>query len=415
MNNSNKILITKKCIKLQGTFLGENANNHVLDPCNIKINVCFKTTINQSIENIIGLTQSDIYNNLTYKNNENKLFIQKYKSNPVTYSHNYPFSSYDTNYISEQSLLDNASLSFYQILFNVDIYSNNLNQIKNFFRGFDLSYIYSSSYNLPYYSPSQLYYNIFNIDTSNNYILYNNSFNNYMNPDNSPYDISINNTLIEEIVKINQVLKFSYQIKSITYDEPNNNGVMSVLDLGDKIDINCIINTTMIENTVKNIYLFDTSNNCLDNLKPYFNNRILPLTCISPPTHGREIYNQLYKIVKYISKKDFIGLDHIIFQKDLAGIVITIYININVLCDNKKCWPPAQYNKLQHISIMGSARSKKMQMAHNIKYASSYKGRCSTSSVYNPNASIILNIPINSYTTVGKSSKSKKRQIYGFF
>ena len=81
MNNSNKILITKKCIKLEGRFLGENANNHVLDPFNIKINVCFKTTINQSIENVIGLTQSNIYNNLTYKNNENKLFIQKYKIN----------------------------------------------------------------------------------------------------------------------------------------------------------------------------------------------------------------------------------------------------------------------------------------------------------------------------------------------
>ena len=76
-------------------------------------------------------------------------------------------------------------------------------------------------------------------------------------------------------------------------------------------------------------------------------------------------------------------------------------------CD--KCWPKIKYDRIQHISHLGSSASTKMQVADRIKHASKHRGRCSKQYIPNPASTIIPPAITNIFTTPFASSNGRKR------
>ena len=177
----NKLILSKNNIKLFGNFLGKDSSSNLsYEERNNKIYASFKNTTTG--DNIIGITQSNVFNNMTIEQNSQKLYLHK----KTTYNDPYNYFTWQANDISNNYLLDiSVSDICHQLLYNVDFHGNNS---------------IGSDRNIDLYDYYKISYNDNNIELSNNLIFYitNDSSHTeleYFRIYDTPYNKSINVTI----------------------------------------------------------------------------------------------------------------------------------------------------------------------------------------------------------------------------
>lgn len=466
-----KIIFTRNTIKLKGNILGISGEfkQSFIQNNSGKIIPSFKDTSGNAN---IGITQSNIFNNFLKK--DNKYII--YNRRDLSLSFIYPDLNIGTNNINH--LLDFSSITPNQELYNnypnEELIINyhllyNVTSSINDFKEFNLYNLYTNLYQdnselsggrlyfvdgpaqaqLP--DDTSLNYYLTNNNLSDSILLYRNendlnNFSDAISDDTliKGNNIDVSNTIYIRFIQSNYSISISYGIYNLYdnpyYHNPIDNGEINFLFFSGIPTVIDNINFDMLENTTRT---FNLRNNSIINSEAQ--NFSLPFQYIRKyPSNGSMSFNFENQLLTYTPRKgvnitnpciakknpeaykNFIGKDNIIIeiwynvrssrysnQDNITKHIINVTINVN--CDNKKCWPKALYNPIQHISEIGSARSHKMQTADKIKHASKHRGRCQKKYIANPSASVIPPAIINNYSVRSVASNSKKREVFAFF
>lgn len=428
MINQNKIIIAKdKTIKLEGSFLGKGGELPITtrittrDDYKNYMYLSFKDTSNNAN---IGLTQRNIYYNMTQYDHVGKLYIHPYKDNKTCYDINI---NMDNDYLLDISN-DNISVTnpkYYISLYSV-IYLKSNNEIFDL----DLFNYYKNSFNPPLnFSQSDdiiqslvTYYNTvssFDIvyppgghDTADNTL--DNEFGSFIELSendkiilhiditdiNASHDHDFNLSVSGDIIKdriyqhgLNKILSFPYSISNEdpTYG-PSYNEV-SQLDM---------LYISYLKGGTYTAYIYATEHvpmNWVIETDKYFNIDLIDIsyTIETRPRHGSLSDGAII----YTGNKKFIGLDSLIIELKSHDFYsnkeckVKIIVIIDVLCGESLCPPKVFHSPIQDMSIMGSMRSRNMLYAHNVRIARTRKGKITK--LYNINNRIQYNLPLNKF------------------
>lgn len=362
-DKNNSIIILKNTIKLKGTFLGSEhplPNNNNSDYKD-KIYLCFKDTSNNGI---IGLTQSNINNNCTMKND--KLLFHSYDVISQASPGNLPsFTENTKNY-----LLDNNDLSKYQILYNViypELNENNLGLLN-----ISLQNYYHTSYNYPldlyYHNNSLIRYYINNINSNYNFFIYKNqdNFDNKKAIKNGS-DIYIDSPgeLLHRIVNANSYLNYSYYVNS--FNKIVDFGTIDILYLAEVKTQTYYIPFTLLEHSVVN-YPLTVVNDIITNI-PGISTNDISYQLIIASDYGTPIYHLESQSLTY-KITHFVGDETLVYVFWVGNFIYEYVITFISMCDNRKCWPKAYPHILENRNNIGYLNSRKIQMSNQIKFRS---------------------------------------------
>jgi len=416
-SNNNKILIQKNTIKLSGSFLSKP---HVSDlhkqPSN-RIILAYK---NKSADSIFGITQSNVFHNITQKKNTttNKFLIHKT----------------DTSFPCQTQAPQNITWPSFTYLLESDISHHLLYNVtnegktwwKDVLYSVNLYSYYADSYQSPTLQPNTSF-SITNLEGSFKHTRHNNIINiDFDKPlINISFEYTVTNKLNNDPLEKDAIFYSQYLFCYITYID---HIILYVLE-GETLHttLNKLISERKITLTNTQYHIRTT--------------KIMPKATFGPKYGSLEVkstddnvfitYTPTFKVlrkkypnapvhcIKYEDDyENYIGEDTAfieIWLSDTNGFILEeLYITFIIECDNKKCPPKILYNPNQNLAIMGSAKSSKMQKAQRIRQASSYRGRCARESVANPTASMAPSPSIN-FFNIGTGSQGKKRLKFGFF
>lgn len=331
----NKLMLSKNNIKLYGIFLGKDSfSNLSYQERHNKIYASFKNTITG--ENIIGITQSNVFNNMTIEQNSQKLYFHK----EITYNDPYNYFTWQANDISNNYLLDvSVSDICYQILYNIDFNGNNS---------------FGRNRNIDLYNYYKISYNDNNIELSNNLTFYitNNSSHSeseYFRIYDTPYNKSINVTISGEDISLstptiiyqqnlreNKDLSFVYKVsmsnENIVSQNPQNiidEGNINILLLSDNYNIKVFDQLVTTTNTTK--FILQMSDIFLNYLDLSYN--------VPSNTIAGGLIESSHNIITYTPDDDFLGIDNFTYYVsykdqgnnsnfDISSEYATVTINV---------------------------------------------------------------------------------------
>lgn len=377
MINQNKIIIAKdKTIKLEGSFLGKGGELPITtrittrDDYKNYMYLSFKDTSNNAN---IGLTQRNIYYNMTQYDHVGKLYIHPYKDNKTCYDINI---NMDNDYLLD---ISNDGISVINPKYYISLYSVIYLQSNNEIFNLDLFNYYKESF-----VDSVVSNDIsLNIDIAS------------IKARNPKYfDLSKNNFIITDIINnhgLNRILSFQYTIK--------NQNSQKLYQEESQLDMLYI---SYLKGGTYTAYIYATEHvpmNWVIETDKYFNIDLIDIsyTIETRPRHGSLSDGD----VIYTGNKKFIGLDSLIIVLKSHDFYLNkecrviLKIIIDVLCGESLCPPKVFYSPLQNMSIMGSMRSRNMLHAHNVRISRTQKGKITK--LYNINNRIQYNLPLNKF------------------